>query len=213
MLGGFGLASVEAILEQAPDLLAAQTPHEVARTVEPDDADGVVGRPVAPGVALCLGESPEATHEPSVGGAPDVNGYGSAVPVRAKRFEYAIAVERTGRMAAEGEAPIELDDAWSPDHLLLAALARCTIQSLRFHAERAGVDMVAGAEASGLVTKREEDDRYAFVALDVALDVELDTDDRAEIDRLLEFAERDCFVGSSTIPKPRYRWRVNGSDR
>ena len=135
------------------------------------------------------------------------------MPVRAKRFEYAIAVERTGRMTVEGEAPLELDPAWSPDHLLLAAVARCTIESLRFHAERAGVDMVAGAEASGLVTRREEDGLYGFVELDVALDVELDTADGAEIERLLEFAERDCFVGASVTPKPRYRWRVNGSER
>ena len=135
------------------------------------------------------------------------------MPVRAKRFEYAIAVERTGRMTVEGEAPLELDPAWSPDHLLLAAVARCTIESLRFHAERAGVDMVAGAEASGAVTRREEDGLYGFVELDVALDVELDTADGAEIERLLEIAERDCFVGASVTPKPRYRWRVNGSER
>jgi hypothetical protein len=29
---------------------------------------------------------------------------------------------------------------------------------------------------------------------------------------LIEQAERDCFVGASLDPSPRYRWRVNGSD-
>ena len=89
------------------------------------------------------------------------------MPVRAKRFEYAIAIDRAGRLTAEGEGAIDPHDVWTADHLLLAALARCTIHSLRYHAERAGVDMVASAEASGTVTKREEDGRYAFVEVDV----------------------------------------------
>jgi organic hydroperoxide reductase OsmC/OhrA len=135
------------------------------------------------------------------------------VPVRAKRFEYAIAIDRAGRLHAEGEAPIEPDPVWTADHLLLAALARCTIHSLRFHTERAGVDMVASAEANGVVTRRETDGRYAFVEIECDLDVELDTADDAEIDRLLALAERDCFVGASLTVPPLYRWRVNGSER
>jgi uncharacterized OsmC-like protein len=134
------------------------------------------------------------------------------VPVRAKRFEYAIAIDRAGRMHAEGEAPIDPDPVWTADHLLLAALARCTITSLRFHAERAGADMVASAEASGVVTKREDDGRYAFVEVDCAVDVELDTAEDEEIARLLALAERDCFVGASLTAKPRYAWRVNGRE-
>jgi uncharacterized OsmC-like protein len=134
------------------------------------------------------------------------------VPVRAKRFEYAIAIDRAGRLHAEGEAAIDPDPVWTADHLLLAALARCTITSLRFHAERAGVDMVASAEASGVVTKREEDGRYAFVEVDCAIDVELDTAEDDEVARLLALAERDCFVGASLTSKPRYAWRVNGLD-
>ena len=135
------------------------------------------------------------------------------MPIRAKRFEYAIAVDRTGYLTAEGEGGIDPHDVWTADHLLLAALARCTIHSLRFHAERAGVDMVASAEARGVVTKRQEDDRYAFVEIECDLDVELDSDDGEEITRLLALGERDCFVGSSLTAKPRYRWRVNGSER
>jgi uncharacterized OsmC-like protein len=134
------------------------------------------------------------------------------VPVRAKRFEYAIAIDRAGRLHAEGEAPIDPDPVWTADHLLLAALARCTITSLRFHAERAGVDMVASADASGVVTKREEDGRYAFVEVDCAIDVELDTAEDEEIARLLALAERDCFVGASLTQPPSYAWRVNGRE-
>ena len=135
------------------------------------------------------------------------------MPVRAKRFEYAIAVDRAGFLTAEGEGTIDPHEVWTADHLMLAALARCTIHSLRYHAERAGVDMVASAEAHGVVTKREEDGRYAFVEIDCAVDVELDTDDDEEILRLIALGERDCFVGSSLIAKPRYAWRVNGKER
>ena len=132
--------------------------------------------------------------------------------VRAKRFDYAIAIDRAGRLTAEGEAPLDPDPVWTADHLLLAALARCTITSLRFHAERAGVDMVASAEASGVVTKREDDGRYAFVEVECTIEAELDTGEEQEIARLLALAERDCFVGASLTSKPRYAWRVNGAD-
>ena len=130
----------------------------------------------------------------------------------AKQFAYAIAVDRAGRLTAEGDAPVELDPAWSPDHLLLAALARCVLQSFRYHAERAGLDAAGSATARGLVTRREEDGRYAFVAISCSLDVELDRPPDDALGELLAKAERDCFVGASLTAPPRYRWRVNGGD-
>jgi organic hydroperoxide reductase OsmC/OhrA len=133
------------------------------------------------------------------------------VPARAKKFRYEIGVDLTGRITADGRAGLALDAAWTPEHLVLAGLARCTLQSLRFHAGRAGVEFAASASASGLVTKREGDSRYAFVELDVALDLELQPEPpAAELQALLEKAEQDCFVGASLRPAPRYRWRVNG---
>jgi organic hydroperoxide reductase OsmC/OhrA len=134
------------------------------------------------------------------------------VATTAKIFRYAIELERDGRMSVDGEASVDLDPAWSPDHLLLAALARCVLESLRYHAGRAGLDAVGSAEAQGVVTKREEDERYAFVEIQCSLEAELDTtppDD--ELRELLASAERDCFVGASLTVTPRYRWRVNGN--
>ena len=60
------------------------------------------------------------------------------------------------------------------------------------------------------MTRRDEDERYAFVEITAELDVELEPqpDDVAE---LLAKAERDCFVGASLTAKPSYRWRVNGT--
>ena len=96
---------------------------------------------------------------------------------------------------------------------MLAGLLRCTLQSLRFHADREGVDFLARAGASGTVTKRPGDGRYAFVEIDVELNLELEPPPEGEeLQALLAKAERDCFVGASLQPSPRYRWRVNGSE-
>jgi uncharacterized OsmC-like protein len=134
------------------------------------------------------------------------------VPTReARTFEYAITLDRAGRPAVEDGEPFELPEDWKPEHLVLAGLARCTLTSLRYHATRAGLDAVGSASARGRVTRREEDERYAFVEIECELEVEIEPepDDVAE---LLAKAERDCFVGASLTAPPRYRWRVNGSD-
>ena len=132
--------------------------------------------------------------------------------MRAKEFSYAVSLDRAGRVTADGRAQLELDRAWKPEHLLLAGLARCTLQSLRFHATRAGVDFVASAEASGLVTRPAPEERYAFVEIEATIDLEVEPlPPPDELRELLALAERDCFVGASLRPHPRYRWRVNGA--
>ena len=128
----------------------------------------------------------------------------------AKRFEYAVTVDRGGRLLAGDRAALEPPEEWTPEHLLLAALAQCTIASLRYHAERAGRDVVADAGARGVVTKREDDGRYAFVEIECAVNVDVDPMPADETSELLAKAERDCFIGASLSVKPRYEWRVNG---
>lgn len=130
-----------------------------------------------------------------------------------KEFRYAIGLDRSGRLTADGRGPLEPDAAWTPEHLVLAGLVRCTLQSLRFHAGPTGVDFLASASANGMVTRRDEDGRYAFVEINVELDLELEpVPPGEELAALLAKAERDCFVGASLKPSPRYRWRVNGAD-
>ena len=129
----------------------------------------------------------------------------------AKEFRYAIAQDRAGRVSADGKAELELDPDWAPEHLVLAGLVRCTLASLRFHADRAGVDYVARASGSARVTRRKQDDRYAFVEVAVELDLELEPEPAAEeLAELVAKAERDCFIGASLTVAPDYRWRVNG---
>ena len=130
----------------------------------------------------------------------------------AKEFRYAIGLDRMGRVTADGQSPLELAAAWTPEHLVLAGLVRCTLQSLRFHAVPLEIDFVADGSASAVITRRPDDGRYGFVEIDVKLDLELDpVPPGEELAALLAKAERDCFIGASLKPSPSYSWRVNGT--
>jgi uncharacterized OsmC-like protein len=130
--------------------------------------------------------------------------------VRAKQLRYAVELTSAGELREEQGVALDVPAAWSPEHLLLAALVRCSLKSLRHHADRKGVD-VRSASGTGrtLVTKRETDGRYALVETEVQLVVELEPEPEV-LDELLALAERDCFVGSSLTARPSYRWVVNG---
>ena len=130
------------------------------------------------------------------------------MPVQAKVFEYAVEVDRGRRMTIPGGAQIEHAEGWSPDHLLLAALVRCSIDSFTYHARRAGHDVSASGSAHGKITKRDSDGRYAFVELEVAIDAQLEPR-TTDSDDLTVKAERDCFVGASLTITPEYTWRVS----
>jgi uncharacterized OsmC-like protein len=130
----------------------------------------------------------------------------------ARTFTYAVSVDRDwSARSDEGGAPIASEEAWTPEHLVLAGLARCTLTSLRHHAQRAGLELTSSAEATGTVTKRSSDDRYAFVEIAVELDVRLEPPPE-NVRELLARAERDCFVGASLTVEPDYRWLVNGEE-
>ena len=130
------------------------------------------------------------------------------MPAQAKVFEYAVEVDRGSRMTIPGGAQIEHAEGWSPDHLLLAALVRCSIDSFTYHARRAGHGVSASGSAHGKITKRDSDGRYAFVEIEVGIDAQLDPRTN-EPDDLIAKAERDCFVGASLTIKPGYAWRVS----
>ena len=135
-----------------------------------------------------------------------------AVAVRAKILRYAVDLTGGGELADENGIVLEVPAEWSPEHLLLAAVVRCSLKSLRFHAERRGVEVASASGGSRtLVTKRETDERYALVETEVELAVELrPAPEQDVLGELLALAARDCFIGSSLSARPRYRWVVNG---
>jgi organic hydroperoxide reductase OsmC/OhrA len=131
--------------------------------------------------------------------------------VEAREFTYDVRLEDGGAMLADGEGTIEAPEAWKPDHFLVAALLTCALKSLRYHAERAGLEASGRGEARALVTKREADERYAVVEIAAAYEIALEPDPGDEgTAELLFKAERDCFVGASLTVEPEYRWNVNG---
>ena len=133
---------------------------------------------------------------------------------RARVFEYRVTTDSDWTAHSElGGSGIPREDAWTPEHLLLAALTRCTLTSLEYHAKRQTVTFTASASAHGTVTRREEDGRFALVAASVAFDVSFEP--RLEPDVLRELvanAERDCFVGASLTAKPAYVWNIDGEE-
>ncbi len=131
------------------------------------------------------------------------------MPAASKRLEFSASIDREGSLCAEGKERLDPGETWTPEHLLLAALCRCTLSSLRFHGKRADVRVDGTAAASGVVTKRESDGRYAFVEILCGLDVTLEPPP-ADAHELISLAERDCFIGASLTVKTEYEWRVNG---
>jgi organic hydroperoxide reductase OsmC/OhrA len=126
----------------------------------------------------------------------------------AKVLEYAGVRDRGGRLTIPGGGQFVPPEGWSADHLLLAALVRCSIDSFSYHARRAGHQVEAAGSAQGTITKGGEDGRYRFVEIDLRIDVQL-TPRTNEPDDLIAKGERDCFVGASLAVKPRYEWHVS----
>ena len=134
---------------------------------------------------------------------------------RARSFTYDVVLDRdwVATSALGGTAIANEEVEWTPEHLVLAALSRCILTSYRYHARRAGHEPQVSAAAHGVVTRREEDGRFAFVEIRVDLDVALDEPPpRDDLRALSDKGERDCFIGASLTAKPDYHWTVNGGD-
>jgi organic hydroperoxide reductase OsmC/OhrA len=198
-------ALVQSLFEAAPEVLAADGSGVPGTAgLELDGLDGRIVVAVATGVALGFGKRAEAPHDPQRMGLS-----GRQNPAVAREFRYTVDLGETLR--TEDGTPLGDSVSWTPEHLLLAALIRCTLKSLDFHARRAG-NAVASERATGraLFTKRGSDGRYAAAEIDLELAVELRTQPgEDELRDLLAKAERDCFIGASLTVKPRYDWTVS----
>jgi organic hydroperoxide reductase OsmC/OhrA len=127
-----------------------------------------------------------------------------------KTREFRFAIDLGDDLRTEDGTPLAADAAWTPEHLLLAALVRCSLASLEYHARRAGNGVESSrGNARAVFARRESDGRYAAAEIDVELGIELRTQPgEEELRDLLDKAERDCFIGASLTAKPRYDWSV-----
>ena len=130
---------------------------------------------------------------------------------KAKEFRYAIDLAEGGVVRTEDGTPLGGGPEWTPEHLLLAGLLRCSVHSLHYHARRAGIEVArATGSANALFTRRESDGRFAIAEVDVVLEIALEPQPgEDELATLLDKAERDCFVGASLTVKPSYSWTVD----
>jgi uncharacterized OsmC-like protein len=130
------------------------------------------------------------------------------VTSKAKEFRYAVDLREGGAVRTEDGTPLGDGPEWTPEHLLLAALLRCSVASLRHHARKAELEVThATGNAAALFARRESDSRFAITEVHLVLDVGLEPEPgENELADLLQKAERDCFIGASLTVKPTYRW-------
>jgi len=218
-LRGFGFAGIEGCLERKANPLGDDARCLAWRGgLRTEDLHGLLAAApaVAAQVALRLAQRPQALHGGTVGGEPDGAGeYSPAMAVaRARVFEYRVDTDPDWTARSDrGGLELPRDDAWTPEHLVLAALARCTLTSLEYHARRAGLAATAAVTTRGVVTRRETDGQFAFV--DISAKLELDVEPRPEPQALRDLvakAERDCFVGASLTARPAYTWTIDGKE-
>jgi organic hydroperoxide reductase OsmC/OhrA len=131
--------------------------------------------------------------------------------VKAKVLQFATTLREDGRAAAEENEPAALPGEWTAEHLVLFALAKCSLTSLGHFARQRGATAEGSAVTRGTVTRVDEEDVYRFVEIEIDLDVRLEPEPD-ELPALLQRAEWGCFIGQSLKSKPQYRWRVNGRD-
>ena len=109
-------------------------------------------------------------------------------------------VESPGLPALSLAPPTDFDgpgDAWSPEHLLLAAVEGCLLLTFRAVAKASQLPFVSLEVAtSGTVDRHEGVTRFTEIVLRARLAVPEGTD-AARATRVLERAEHACLISSS----------------
>src|SRR5687768_3982799 len=88
-------------------------------------------------------------------------------------------------------------DAWSPEHLLLAAVQACFLFTLRAIARASKIEFTSlELDAAGTVDRQEGVTRFSEIVLRPVLTVSAGTD-RERVLRLLEKSEKACLVSAT----------------
>jgi uncharacterized OsmC-like protein len=124
-------------------------------------------------------------------------------------LEYAVELHKTDGAPMELSAPHRpriivgpppefggTDTWWSPEHLLVSALAGCMTATFFAGAERVRVPVGKyRCRANGVLDHI--DGRVAFTEMNLAVDVTVVTGDVDRVRRLLEEAKERCFVANT----------------
>ncbi len=110
------------------------------------------------------------------------------------------ALVTPGVPALRAASPPQYDgpgDAWSPEHLLLAAVESCFLFTLRAVARASQLEFVSlEVHAAGVVDHQEHVTRFIGITLHPKLTVRAGTD-HARVVRVLEKTEKNCLVSAS----------------
>lgn len=106
----------------------------------------------------------------------------------------------SGLPALETAAPIEFDgpgDAWSPEHLFLAAVQACFLLTFRAVARASNLEYATlDVVATGVVDRKERTTRFTEIELKPRVTVAAGAD-REKAMRALRKAEAACLVSAS----------------
>ncbi len=108
------------------------------------------------------------------------------------------------RLNSEGKSPLEvatppefrdgLPGMWTPEDLLVAAVASCYVQTLRAIAARRELPLYdVEVEGVGHVTRR-ADGRLGFVVIELRVQLTADREDEREAEKAARDAHRACLV-------------------
>ena len=116
-----------------------------------------------------------------------------------------VALSATGLSALESEPPKQFGgsgERWSPEDLLVGAVADCFVLSFKAIATASKFDWTAlQCDVTGTLDKIERATQFTAFQIMVTLQVPADADvDRAK--RLLEKAEKTCFITNSLKAEP-----------
>lgn len=126
--------------------------------------------------------------------------------VKAFRFPASVhwAGGRRTRVSAPGTEPIDvalapefkggLDGRWTPEALLVASAASCFAITLAAVAERSGVPLRVLEVAGVGHVERRDDGRFAFVAVELTVEIETEDESLAAAQQAVKDAEERCIV-------------------
>ena len=132
---------------------------------------------------------------------------------RAREFRFSVDLTPGGELRDENGVRLAVPAEWTPEHLLLAALGRCSLASLQYHAKRAELARQSRVRLDTRARHATRGPRPLRRRRGGGRDRRRHRAGAGpnELADLLAKAERDCFVGASLTVKPRYRWTVNGA--
>lgn len=116
-----------------------------------------------------------------------------------------VALSSSGLPDLESAPPVEYGgpgDKWSPETLLVAAVADCFVLTFRAIARASKLEWTAlECDVEGVLDREDQVTRFVDVRIKAVLDAPAGTDD-SKAKRLLEKAEEGCLITSSLKARP-----------